>query len=622
MSVPHLVTRRAPLPSASYDPETRTFTAVAATASAVQRFDWGTAETVNEVLVIDAAAIDLTRFASGRAPILNSHRAGAAGDQIGVIRAARIEGGQLVVDGQLSGRADVAELADDIAAGVMANVSVGYRVITRERVPGIQGAPDTMRVTRWEPIEMSFVPVPADPGTYVRSGVTRVDPEEIEDGTFAATLPAGRPVSHETRADRQRIATLTDIARRSALPPAELDAAIADGVSVQAFRTRAFDVAAARSDQTMTRGTGPMFPNEDASAGIAKAIGDALYARMKGTAPEGQAREFMGRSMLEMGSTLLEARGERVRWSDRDQLAGIIMGRSGGRHSSSDFPNLLTFSGNRILAEAYEAAASPLKLLARHRTRTDFKPVTAVHLSEAPRLLKVGETGEIKNGSRSEEGRPLYQVHTFARMFSMSRNAIINDDLNAFADSLTAFGQGAAQTENDELVALFSANAGAGVTMFDGRPLYSVEHGNLATLGAPLSVDSLGAARQALREMKGLDGVTPINATPKHLVVGPALETLAEKVLTQLNATQVQDANPFPGKLTLHVEPRFTGKAWRLFADPAVMPCIEIAYLDGRPGPQLATREGWDTLGTEFRAVLDFGCGAREWRGTYLDPGQ
>ncbi|WP_342106365.1 prohead protease/major capsid protein fusion protein [Methylobacterium sp. SI9] len=627
MSARHLVTRRAPLPAASFNREARTFTAIAATSAPIPRFDWGSGDTVNEVLVIDASAVDLTRLNSGRAPILNGHRQNAAADQIGVIRAARIEAGQLVIDGELSTRADVAAIADDIAAGIIANVSVGYAPEARERIPGQRGQPDTMRITRWTPAEVSIVPIPADPGAYVRSGVSIVDPEENEGGSAVVTPPPAqtRSASSDTRNERQRVSSLTDIARRANIPAVELDAAIEDGTSVAAFRTRAFDALATRSEAHRTSNAGSAhLPDTDPTYGVAGAIQGAIYARMTGKPPEGRAREYMGRSLLEMGTALLEARGERVRWTDRDDLAGQIIGRSGGMHTTSDFPTLLSSSANRVLTEAYEAAGTPLKLLARRRTRTDFKAVTDVHLSEAPRLLKVGEKGEIKHGSRAEEGRPLYAMATYARLFGLSRTALINDDLNAFADSLGAFGQGAAQTENDELVKLFTANTGSGVTMYDGSPVYNVGHGNVATgtdVG-PLSVASLGLGRQALRQMKGLDGITPINATAKNLVVGPALETQAEQVLTQLNATQVQDANPFPGKLQLHVEPRFTDSAWRLFADPGVMPCIEIAYLAGREGPQLTFREGWDVLGVEFRAVLDFGCGVREWRGTYMNPGR
>jgi len=80
--------------------------------------------------------------------------------------------------------------------------------------------------------------------------------------------------------------------------------------------------------------------------------------------------------------------------------------------------------------------------------------------------------------------------------------------------------------------------------------------------------------------------------------------------------------NPFSGRLTPLVDARLTGNAWYLFADPATLPVFEYAYLSGAEGPQVASREGWDVLGMEFRVILDFGAGAIDWRGAYRNPGE
>jgi hypothetical protein len=109
--------------------------------------------------------------------------------------------------------------------------------------------------------------------------------------------------------------------------------------------------------------------------------------------------------------------------------------------------------------------------------------------------------------------------------------------------------------------------------------------------------------------------------TPRYLLVGPAKETEGEAILTAILANQVSNANPFSGKLELLVEPRLSGNAWRVFADPAQADVISYAYLGGRRAPMLETREGWNVLGVEFRAVLDFGCGVTDWRGAYLNSG-
>lgn len=329
---------------------------------------------------------------------------------------------------------------------------------------------------------------------------------------------------------------------------------------------------------------------------------DALYARMTGKEPEGAAREFFRRSLRELAgdSDLLESRG--------------------GTHTTSDFQNLLTGAGNRVLQDSYAATQSPLRQLARVRSAADFRPINVLRLSEAPSLEKVNEAGEVTYGSRGEE-KEAFKLETFARLFSLSRQAITNDDLGAFADFNSAMGRAAAEREALQLLALLTANAGAGASLADGNPLFHASRGNKAASGSAITVDALAAGRLALRQTKGIDGKTPVGLTPKYLLVGPAKETEGEQVLTAILANAVANTNPFASKLELLVEPRLAGNAWMVFADTAQQQVLSVAYLQGARGPILETRQGWSTLGAEFRAVLDFGCGVTDTRGAYLNPG-
>ena len=337
-----------------------------------------------------------------------------------------------------------------------------------------------------------------------------------------------------------------------------------------------------------------------------QAIEDALYARMSGKEPEGASREFVGRSIREL-STLVDG-------------AGWLEQRAGGMHTTSDFPVLLTAAGNRVLQDAYLAAQSPLRQLARVRSSADFRAINILRLSEAPTLEKVDEAGEVTYGSRGEESEA-FRIETFARIFSLSRQAIINDDLGGFADFVTAMSRAAAEREALQLLALFTANSGNGATLKDGNPLFHASRGNKAASGTGITVDALSAARKALRETKGIDGKTPVGLTPRYLLVGPAKETEAEQALTAIMANVVAEANPFASKLELMVEPRWSGNSWAVFADTAQQQVISVAYLDGARGPMLEQRPGWTTLGTEFRAVLDFGAGVTDTRGAFLNPG-
>jgi len=353
-------------------------------------------------------------------------------------------------------------------------------------------------------------------------------------------------------------------------------------------------------------------PSGDDPAVVHERMADALACRAMGTEPNEAARPYINLGLSDMARLSLQRSGATgIATLSREEILTRAM------HVTSDFPNLLNATGNRILMPAYQAARSPLFQLARQRTADDFRPVSLLRLREFGKLQKVTEAGEIK-ALTTGEAKEGYSLETFGGMFALSRKAIINDDLGAFARWAEMMGRAAAETEADQLVTLLTSNP----VMEDAKALFHADHGNLAAAGAAPDVASLSAARLALRRQKGLDGVSPISATPKFILAAPELETTFEKLLAELAAAKVDDQNPFSGKMTLLIEPRLSGEDWYVFADPAMLPVLEYAYLSSAQGPQIASRDGWETLGREFRVVLDFGCGAVDWRGAYHNPGE
>ncbi|MFC3690971.1 Mu-like prophage major head subunit gpT family protein [Chenggangzhangella methanolivorans] len=347
-----------------------------------------------------------------------------------------------------------------------------------------------------------------------------------------------------------------------------------------------------------------------------RAMEDALSVRSGVALDDARAeaaRPFLGYSLRDFARASLEARGVSTVGMDPDALFRAAL------HTTTDFPQLLTGAGRRTLLASYTAAASVLKTLARQGSRVDFRTGSALRLGEIGALQKVSESGEIKHVSRSEAVES-YALDTYGALFTISRKALINDDLGAFNDWATAAGQAAAQTEAALLWGLLSQSNGAGPVMGDAQRLFHADHGNLLT-GAALSVEALSDARLAMRNQIGLDGKTRIAVTPRYLVVGPELETQAEKVLASIYAATTADVNPFSQKLALLVEPRITDGSWFVFADPASAPILEYSYLSSAPGPQMSEREGWEVLSREFRVVLDFGAGALDWRGAVRNPG-
>ncbi len=344
----------------------------------------------------------------------------------------------------------------------------------------------------------------------------------------------------------------------------------------------------------------------------AAAMGEALFHRI---APKHQlsepAREFAGLTIPDMARQCLEFAGH----STRGMAAAQLVTR--GLHTTSDYPMVLSDAVIRLLRMPYETPDSGVRMVARQTTARDFKSKHSLQLSGGPGLEKVNEHGEFTRGTFNEAGES-YKIDTFGKVFGITRQALVNDDLGAFDRVPRALGQAALAFEATFLANVVAANP----AMSDTKTLFHADHGNLASAGAAPAVATLSTARTALRRQTGLQGEL-ISVPPKYLLVPAELETVGEQVLATLAAAKVDDVNPFPGRLELIVEPRFTDPArWYVVADPGVIDGLEFAYLEGEEGPQVDTRAGFDVDGVEFKVRLDFGGGFVDWRGWYANPGE
>ncbi len=252
----------------------------------------------------------------------------------------------------------------------------------------------------------------------------------------------------------------------------------------------------------------------------------------------------------------------------------------------------------------------------------DFKTQSRVQLSEAPALNEVKEGGEFTHGTFGD-GKGEFQLITYGRLFGITRQALINDDLSAFARTPQAFGASATRREADVVYGILTPNG----NMSDGTALFHTTHGNLETAAA-LSIASLGSARSAMRVQTGLNGLATLNIVPRYLIVPAALETTAEQLLASLVDPTKSNATPnldfIRGLITLVVDARLDADsttAWYLAADSTQVDTIERAYLEGQRGVSYEERPGWEIDGMEVKARLDFAAKAIDHRGLLKNPG-
>ena len=143
------------------------FEIVFTTGAPVKRYDWANGRYYMEQLEVSDEAIDLSRLQRG-APLLNSHYAWDLESQLGVCDQPEIRNGQGVCQTQLSRRESVKGVVQDLDDNVIRNVSVGYARNAIEMVaPSEDAGMWIYRVTRWTPMEVSLVTIPADMDSQV-----------------------------------------------------------------------------------------------------------------------------------------------------------------------------------------------------------------------------------------------------------------------------------------------------------------------------------------------------------------------------------------------------------------------------------------------------------------------
>ena len=573
----------------SFDPETRTVSAVIATATPVQRRD--ARGPFLEILTADT--LDLSAVAE--LPVLDSHRTASVRDQIGRVRSVALEGGLVVAVLELTSAEDAAPILQRIADGTVSGVSIGYRVTGWAEQSTPQGRVKTP--TEWRITEVTLTSNPADPSARLRQKGTEMPQEVIQTPTLE-------------EAEAQRRSDIRGLVRSAGLGAEIADQLIDQSADLTAAKAAIFDALdEKRRSQPVIR----IHSCGDDPAVIRERASEALHVRMAGGEPKPEVRSYMAMSMLDMARDSLA----RVGVSTRGMMPDEVFMRA-GEHTTSDFPTLVSNAMNKTALAAYQAASSPLKSLARQRSLSNFKTATSIRLGEMGRLAELDESGEIKHVTRAENGETM-QLGTYAAALNVSRKLMIDDDLGMLGDMTAAFGEAAAQTEADIMVDVLTSNLSDGATVFHSS------RGNIAASGEALdsatASAAISAARLAMRGFTGLDGTTLINVQPKFLLTGPQSETAAEQLLASIYPATADDVNVFANKLTLLIEPRITDTSWYIFSDPARLAALQYGYLSSAQGVQIQRAEAWSTLGMKFRAWLDFGAGWLDWRGAYLNEG-
>ncbi|WP_406720426.1 ATP-dependent Clp protease proteolytic subunit [Thioclava litoralis] len=434
-------------------------------------------------------------------------------------------------------------------------------------------------------------------------------------------MNSDQAVANERRRARAILSAARPHMSAGSLSESFVEALIDEGVSIETASHRMLqEISAAQPDISMARSErGARHParvgREDRDT-RREGLAMALTARISGAAPEDdRARPYMEMSIHEMAAAATGARAPGFgSYASREDVIMSAM------QSGSDFPNILSLSVNRVLEQGYDLIGRTFTEISREMEFNDFREHTVVRPDEFPGLRKVNQTGEIKFGSIGDSSEML-ALGSYATGLSISRQALVNDDMGAIQSVIDNAGAIVPEFEESLFWQIFLSNP----KLRDGVEVFHADHGNLAAAGTGISVTSLSAGRKALRQMKAADGerVIAMNA-PAILLVGPENETLAEQYLAQnVQPTKAADVNTFSGKLRPVVVEAIEGKEWYLFVDPSKRSHVfKHGYLRGRKAPRVRVDEPFGVQGMRMTLEHDFGAGAVNFRGAYKNPGQ
>lgn len=333
-----------------------------------------------------------------------------------------------------------------------------------------------------------------------------------------------------------------------------------------------------------------------------------------------RANPYRGHKLLDLARQCLARAGIKT-----DGMSQMEIVAAAFTQSTSDFPVLLENTMHKVLQEAYGKAALTWNRFCAIGSVSDFRAHNRYRTGSFGVLDSVNENGEFKNKSIPDGEKASITAGTKGNIINLNRHMVINDDLAAFVGLSNSLGGAAARTVEAAVYAMLALNSNLGPTMGDGKALFHADHGNIGT-GAALAVAGIDADRVLMASQKDVSGNDYLSLSPAVLLVPIGLGGLAREVNGQeynddANKQQ-RKPNVVRGLFRDVVDtPRITGTRRYLFADPAIAPVLEVAFLDGQQEPYLEMQNGFEVDGTQYKVRLDYGTAAVDYRGAVTNAG-
>nr|DAN47493.1 MAG TPA: major capsid protein [Bacteriophage sp.] len=347
-------------------------------------------------------------------------------------------------------------------------------------------------------------------------------------------------------------------------------------------------------------------------AGNGNIVGDSvkqsLLARAGIDKDKANAKDnaYNAMTLRELARASLVDRGVSVSGQNAMSMVGLAF-----THSSSDFGQILIDVAYKSLLKGWETAAENFDQFTSPGTLTDFRAAKRVGLGDFGYLPQVGEGEEYTYGTIGDEGASV-ALATYGQLFTITRQAILNDDMHLLTKIPEKMGQAARATIAKLVFALLTGNAKAQ----DGKALFDASHKNTITN----AVLDLANIDKGIQLMNGF-----VNARGEPLAIEPEFMLLPTSMYTRglqlIKSASVEGAdansgiiNPLRDIVTPVKSARLQAadeKSWYLINKEA----IEVSYLDGIDTPYMEQQQGFTVDGVSTKVRIDAGVNVIDYRG-------
>lgn len=347
-------------------------------------------------------------------------------------------------------------------------------------------------------------------------------------------------------------------------------------------------------------------------AGNGNIVGDSvkqsLLARAGIDKDKADAKDnaYNAMTLRELARASLVDRGISVSGHNAMSMVGLAF-----THSSSDFGQILIDVAHKSLLKGWETAAENFDQFTSRGTLTDFRAAKRVGLGDFGYLPQVGEGEEYTYGTIGDEGASV-ALATYGQLFSITRQAILNDDMHLLTKIPEKMGQAARATIAKLVFALLTGNAIAQ----DGKKLFDASHKNSFD-NAALDVTNIDKAIQLMNGFVNARG-EPLAIEPEFMLLPTSLYTRAKQILgsasvegADINSgiiNPIRDVVPALKSARLQVA---DPKSWYLINKEA----IEVSYLDGIDTPYIEQQNGFTVDGVSTKVRIDAGVNVIDYRG-------